>query len=279
MNTKKEIHSVLKFHESNIHCSRSVHSTMSSVSFSQTRRSQIRSCTVQCFSPWRKSRPSLYRCSADNFCLRPVTVKHRSHDVLAAGIPRIHLMTRQSLGHLSTSVFQCVWMSSQTSWLPRWPQVDLLYLVAISVRDKPTKHRTWLSRARTWTWIQPFPHPRENPRKSTYSRGIRARFTPCKFSLYRRTHSLSRLAWSWVGGRLAPFYIHQMNRVNSRNGSAMMTAPQTLSWLLLLLLLPRYCRCQSFLIPWETRGKLWVYPHFYRTSARHYSWLRLADLC
>ena len=41
-------------------------------------------------------------------------------------------------------------------------------------------------------------------------------------SLYRRTHSL---AWSWVGGRLAPLYIHQMNRVNSRNGSAMMTAP------------------------------------------------------
>jgi len=32
-------------------------------------------------------------------------------------------------------------------------------------------------------------------------------------SLYRRTHSLSRLAWSWVGGRLAPFYIHQMNRL------------------------------------------------------------------
>ena len=28
-------------------------------------------------------------------------------------------------------------------------------------------------------------------------------------SLYRRTHSLSCLAWSWVGGRLAPFYIHQ----------------------------------------------------------------------
>jgi len=40
-------------------------------------------------------------------------------------------------------------------------------------------------------------------------------------SLYRRTYSLSRLAWSWVSGRLAPFYIHQMNRVNSRNGSAM----------------------------------------------------------
>jgi len=43
-------------------------------------------------------------------------------------------------------------------------------------------------------------------------------------SLYRRTHSLSRLAWSWVGGRLAPLYIHQMNWVDSRNGSAMMTA-------------------------------------------------------
>ena len=42
-------------------------------------------------------------------------------------------------------------------------------------------------------------------------------------SLYRRTHSLSRLAWSWVGGRLAPFYIHQMNQVNSCNGSAMMS--------------------------------------------------------
>jgi len=26
-------------------------------------------------------------------------------------------------------------------------------------------------------------------------------------SLYRRTHSLSCLAWSWVGGRLVPFYI------------------------------------------------------------------------
>jgi len=44
-------------------------------------------------------------------------------------------------------------------------------------------------------------------------------------SLYRQTHSLSRLAWSWVSGRLAPFYIRQMNWVNSRNGSAMMTAP------------------------------------------------------
>jgi len=37
-------------------------------------------------------------------------------------------------------------------------------------------------------------------------------------------YSLSRLAWCWVGGRLAPFYIHQMNRVNSRNVSAMMSS-------------------------------------------------------
>jgi len=28
-----------------------------------------------------------------------------------------------------------------------------------------------------------------------------------------------------VSSRLAPFYIHQMHRVNSRNGSAMMIAP------------------------------------------------------
>jgi len=41
-------------------------------------------------------------------------------------------------------------------------------------------------------------------------------------SLYTGGLSLSRLVWSWVGGRLAPFYIHQMNRMNSRNGSAMM---------------------------------------------------------
>jgi len=40
-------------------------------------------------------------------------------------------------------------------------------------------------------------------------------------SLYRRTHSLSRLVWSWVGGRLAPFYINQMNRVDSCNGDMM----------------------------------------------------------
>jgi len=36
-------------------------------------------------------------------------------------------------------------------------------------------------------------------------------------SLYRWTHSLSRLAWSWVGGRKLPLYIHQLNQVNSCN--------------------------------------------------------------
>jgi len=40
-------------------------------------------------------------------------------------------------------------------------------------------------------------------------------------SLHMWTHSLNRLARSWVGGRLAPFYTHQMNRLNSRSGSAM----------------------------------------------------------
>jgi len=44
-------------------------------------------------------------------------------------------------------------------------------------------------------------------------------------SLYRRTHSLSHLAWSWVGGHLVLNYIHQMNRINSCNNSAMMTEP------------------------------------------------------
>jgi len=44
-------------------------------------------------------------------------------------------------------------------------------------------------------------------------------------SLYRRTRSPNRWLGLKFGGRLAPFYIHQMNRVNCRNGSAMMTAP------------------------------------------------------
>ena len=59
-------------------------------------------------------------------------------------------------------------------------------------------------------------------------------------SLYRRTHSLSRLVWSWVYDHLAPFYIHQMNRVNSRNGSAMMTAPQTLSWFTIIIIIQKF---------------------------------------
>ena len=33
-------------------------------------------------------------------------------------------------------------------------------------------------------------------------------------SLYRRTHSLSRLAWSWVGGRLAPFSLNEPDELS-----------------------------------------------------------------
>jgi len=33
------------------------------------------------------------------------------------------------------------------------------------------------------------------------------------------------VAWCKLGGNLALFYIHHVNPVNSRNGSAMMTAP------------------------------------------------------
>ena len=56
-------------------------------------------------------------------------------------------------------------------------------------------------------------------------------------SLYRRTHSLSRLAWSCVGGRLAPFYIHQMNRVNSRNGCAMMYSTINIVVLIIIIII------------------------------------------
>ena len=56
-------------------------------------------------------------------------------------------------------------------------------------------------------------------------------------SLYRRTHSLSRLAWSWVGGCLAPFYIHQMNRVNSRNGSAIMTVTINIVLVIIIIII------------------------------------------
>jgi len=61
-------------------------------------------------------------------------------------------------------------------------------------------------------------------------------------SLYRWTHSLSRLAWSRVGGRLAPFYIHQINRVNSRNGSAI---ARVLLLLLLIIIMHQTCQRQT----------------------------------
>jgi len=35
----------------------------------------------------------------------------------------------------------------------------------------------------------------------------------------------AHLALTGVSGRLAPFYVHQMNQVNCRNGFTMMTAP------------------------------------------------------
>jgi len=46
-------------------------------------------------------------------------------------------------------------------------------------------------------------------------------------SLYRRTHSLSRLAWSRV---MAPFYIRQMNRVNSPNGQVVLVFRYQMGW-------------------------------------------------
>jgi len=55
-------------------------------------------------------------------------------------------------------------------------------------------------------------------------------------SLYRRTHSLSRLAWSWVGGRLAPFYIHQMNRVNSRKSQWLCHDDSTINIVVLIII-------------------------------------------
>ena len=53
-------------------------------------------------------------------------------------------------------------------------------------------------------------------------------------SLQANSQSISRLAWTGVGGCLEPFYIHQMNRVNSCNDTAMMTAPQTLSRIIII---------------------------------------------
>ena len=56
-------------------------------------------------------------------------------------------------------------------------------------------------------------------------------------SLYRRTHSLSRLAWSWVGGRLAPFYIHQMNRVNSELSQWLCHDDSTINIVVLIIII------------------------------------------
>ena len=61
-------------------------------------------------------------------------------------------------------------------------------------------------------------------------------------SLYRRTHSLSRLAWSWVGGRLAPV-LHSSNEPRElsqwlcHDDSAINIVLELLGLLLLLSLL------------------------------------------
>jgi len=52
-------------------------------------------------------------------------------------------------------------------------------------------------------------------------------------SLYRQTQPKSS-GWSWASGRLAPFYIHQMNQVNSCNDCH---DGSTINIVLLLLLL------------------------------------------
>ena len=49
-----------------------------------------------------------------------------------------------------------------------------------------------------------------------------------------------------VGGHVALCCIHRVNRVNSRSALSTMTAPQTLSWLLLLLLLFKFHKHVSF---------------------------------
>ena len=57
-------------------------------------------------------------------------------------------------------------------------------------------------------------------------------------SLYTVQADSQRKSFGLDWGRrpLGAVYIHQMNRVNSRNASAMTTAPSTLSWILILLL-------------------------------------------
>ena len=42
---------------------------------------------------------------------------------------------------------------------------------------------------------------------------------------YRQIYGSSQLAWSKVGGHLVLFCIHQMHRMNSRNGYVMKIAP------------------------------------------------------
>jgi len=92
-------------------------------------------------------------------------------------------------------------------------------------------------------------------------------------SLYRRTHSLSRLAWSWVGGRLAPFYIHQMNQVNSRNGCAIDDSTINIVLDIILLLLYLLTCKQRYLLTVVTYLRLlltYLLPNFIPSSTTNF---------
>jgi len=56
-------------------------------------------------------------------------------------------------------------------------------------------------------------------------------------SMYRRTDGLSRLAWCWVGGRLAPFYIHQMNRVPGKLSQWLCHDDNTINIVLVIIII------------------------------------------
>ena len=56
-------------------------------------------------------------------------------------------------------------------------------------------------------------------------------------SLQANSQSISRLAWTGVGGCLEPFYIHQMNRGNSRNGSVMMTIKIVVVMMMMIIII------------------------------------------
>jgi len=66
----------------------------------------------------------------------------------------------------------------------------------------------------------------------------------------------------WLGQRVGScvvllyFYVHQMNWVKSRNDFVMMTAPQTLSWVLLLLVVMKETYRYWSKLCWSAR-RIW----------------------